>query len=181
MSAHIVEGYSKAKKYTNGVVVILLALCLCLTFVLVGCSSSEQASSSSSSESATSPQEGQAPYKSDEEMQEELDRQVEEGMLDISIQSIIDFEDGTSEGTANIENVPGNIYDMIVTIQNEDTEETYYESELLKPNQFIEKIKLNQDLDAGSYPCIATFTAYNQETGEEEGQAAAKITIEVAN
>ena len=85
-------------------------------------------------------QTGQAPYKSAEEMQAELDRQVEEGMFNISIASAIQFADGTSSGTAYIENVPGNRYNMQVVITDDATKEVLYESGVLAPNQFIEEI-----------------------------------------
>lgn len=170
------EGKSPVSQKVR-IVAALMAACLCMSFALVGCSSA----SSSNESSSNAPQDGQAPYKSEEEMQAELDSKVEEGMLDISISSKIDFENGTSEGVANIENVPGNIYDIKVSIELSDTGEVVYESPLMTPNQYIEKIKLNRDLDAGTYPAIATFTAYNTEDGVEEGQAAAEITIEVAN
>lgn len=126
-------------------------------------------------------QNGQAPYKTQEEIQAELDRTVEEGMFNISIASAIQFEDGASEGTAYIENVPGNHYLMKVTITDDDSGEVLYESGVLKPNQFIEKIALAKDLDAGMYPATATFTAMDETTYEEIGRAAAKVSINVAN
>lgn len=122
---------------------------------------------------------GQAPYKTEEEMQEELNRTVEEGMLDISIVSVIDFDDGTSEGIAYIENVPSNIYNMQVTITQDDTGDVLYESGILEPNHYIEKIKLTRDLDAGEYNATATFTALDKDSLNEVGQAAAKVTVNV--
>ncbi len=124
---------------------------------------------------------GQAPYKSAEEMQAELDRVVDEGMFNISIASAIQFDDGTSTGTAYIENVPGNHYLMQVSITEDATGELLYESGVLKPNQFIEEIALAKDLDAGTYPATATFTALDETTHEETGRAAAKININVLN
>lgn len=124
---------------------------------------------------------GQAPYKSAEEMQAELDRVVDEGMFNISIASAIQFDDGTSPGTAYIENVPGNHYLMRVSITEDATGDLLYESGVLKPNQFIEEIALAKDLDAGTYPATATFTALDETTHEETGQAAAKININVLN
>ncbi|WP_165062493.1 hypothetical protein [Adlercreutzia sp. ZJ154] len=126
-------------------------------------------------------QTGQAPYKSQEEMQAELDRTVEEGMFNISIASVIQFEDGTSSGTAYIENVPGNHYLMKVTITEDDTGDVLYESGVLKPDQYIENIALAKDLDAGAHEATATFTALDEQTYEEVGKAAAKITINVLN
>lgn len=125
---------------------------------------------------------GQAPYKTEEEMQAELDRTVDEGMLNISIASEIKFPNGEGEGTAYIENVPSNRYDLSVAITLDDDDdasddEVIYESGILKPNNYIEKIKLNRVLPAGEYPATATFTAYDPDTQEKVGQAAAKITL----
>lgn len=124
-------------------------------------------------------QEGQAPYKTQAEIQAELDRIVEEGMFNISIASVIEFEDGTSEGVAYIENVPGNPYNMQVTITDDASGDVLYKSGVIKPNQYIPNIRLEKDLDAGTYPATATFKAYDTDTNEEVGQAAAKITLEV--
>ena len=126
-----------------------------------------------------SAQNGQAPYKTDEEKQAELDRVVEEGMLNISIASVIEFENGTSEGTAYIENVPSNKYVMKVTITLDSNNEVVYESGGIKPDSHIDTIKLTKDLEAGTYPATATFTAYDPDSLDEVGQAAAKITIVV--
>lgn len=122
---------------------------------------------------------GQAPYKSEAEIQAELDRRVEEGMLNISIASVIDFEDGASEGTAFIENVPSNRYVMQVDITLDDTGEQVYQSGGLKPDSYIEKIALSKDLDEGSYPATATFHALDPDTLSEIGSAAAKVTLNV--
>lgn len=124
-------------------------------------------------------QEGQAPYKTQEEMQAELDRIVEEGMFNISIASVIQFEDGASSGKAYIENVPGNRYLMQVTIVLDDDGETVFETKAVKPGQYIEDITLTKDLDQGTYPATATFTALDQESHEEVGKAAAKVTLNV--
>lgn len=124
-------------------------------------------------------QDGQAPYKTEEEMQAELNRVVEDGMLNISIASVITFKNGTSEGTAYIENVPSNKYVMKVTITLDNNNETVYESGGIKPDSHIDNIKLTQSLPAGTYPATATFTAYDPDSLDEVGQAAAKVTIVV--
>ncbi len=126
-------------------------------------------------------QNGQAPYKTQEEIIAELNRVVEEGMLNISIASVIDFENGTSEGTAYIENVPSNRYVLRVSIALDSTGEVVYQSGGLRPDSWIENIRLSEDLPAGSYPATATFIAYDPDSLEEVGQAAAKVTINVAS
>lgn len=161
------------KKNTLIVVIccVIAALAIWLLVWLFACNGSSLFDSNA--------QTGQAPYKSAEEMQAELDRQVEEGMFNISIASVIQFEDGASSGTAYIENVPGNRYNMQVVITDDATSEVLYESGILAPNQFIEDITLAKDLDPGTYNATATFKAIDPVTYEEVGQAAAKITLNV--
>ncbi|WP_139652693.1 hypothetical protein [Raoultibacter phocaeensis] len=124
-------------------------------------------------------QSGQAPYKTQEEIQAELDRVVEEGMFNISIASLIEFADGTSPGTAYIENVPGNRYLMQVTISLDDTGEAVYESKAIKPGSYIENVALATDLEPSDYPATATFAALDPDSREEIGRAAAKVTLSV--
>lgn len=124
---------------------------------------------------------GQLEGKTAEEIQAELDRVVEEGMFNISISSLVEFDSGTSEGELRIENVPNNHYLMRVFITRNDTGEQIYETDFIEPNFHIQSDKLDVDLPAGTYPCTATFHAYDQETEEEVGQAAAQITISVAS
>ncbi len=122
---------------------------------------------------------GQLDGKTDEEIQAELNRIVEEGMFNISISGEVEFASGTSEGELRIENVPGNQYLMQVTIVRDDNGRTVYESGIIEPNWHIQKARLSEDLPAGTYPCTATFYAYDAETEELVGQAAAKVSIVV--
>lgn len=127
----------------------------------------------------SSAKEGQASYKTLEEIEAERNRQMQEGMLNISIASVIEFQNGTSPGTAYIENVPSNRYVLKVTITTDSNGEVVYQSGGIKPDSFIEQITLTQPLAAGTYPSTATFTAYDPNTLEEVGQAAAKVTLVV--
>lgn len=122
---------------------------------------------------------GQAPYKTSEEMQEELDRIVEEGMFNISIATEIYFADGSSAGTAYIENIPGNRYDMQVSITLDATGEEVYASGAIAPGSYIGDITLSQDPGPGEHAATATFVALDRETHEEAGRAAAKVTLTV--
>lgn len=122
-------------------------------------------------------QEGQAPYKTPEEIQAELDRIVEEGMFNISIASTVQLEDGASDAELRIENVPNNPYLMKVELARDDTGDTIYTSGMIEPNHHIQKAKLDVDLDAGEYPCTAVFYAYDKQSEQLVGQAAAKLTV----
>lgn len=122
---------------------------------------------------------GQAPYKTAEEMQAELNRVVEEGMFNISIATEIAFADGSSPGTAYIENVPGNRYDMQVSIALDATGEEVYASGAIAPGSYLGDITLSQDPGPGEHAATATFVALDRETHEEAGRAAAKVTLVV--
>lgn len=122
---------------------------------------------------------GQLEGKTPEEIQAALDRVVEEGMFNISIASTVEFADGTAEGELRIENAPANHYLMKVEIARDDTGEVVYESGVIEPNHHIQKARLSADLDAGTYPCTATFFAFDPETEQPVGQAAAKLAINV--
>jgi hypothetical protein len=120
---------------------------------------------------------GILPDMSEAEIQAELDRVVEEGMLNISIASEISFADGQSRGQANINNIEANNYIFKVAITLDDTGETVYESGGIQPGQYIQYIELERDLDVGQYPATASFTAYTQDTHQIVGSAAAQINL----
>lgn len=124
---------------------------------------------------------GILPDMSEEEIQAELNRVVEEGMLNISIASDISFEDGQSKGLANISNIAANNYIFKVAVTLDDTDETVYQSGGIKPGQYIQYIELEEDLEKGEYPATAVFTAYTQDTHQIVGSAGAQLTLYVEN
>lgn len=125
--------------------------------------------------------EGSYVGKSEEEILADLNRIVEEGMMNISIAATVTFEDGTSEGEARIENIAANTRDQKVTITLNDTGEVVFESGAIAPGSYLQYIKLNKDLEAGTYMATATFQGYDPETHEERGAAAAEIRLVVLN
>lgn len=161
--------------------VFYVALVVAVVAVLVACFFAFRSCSPSSEGRDPNAALGQLEGKTQEEIQAELDRIVEEGMFNISISSIVKFEDGQSEGDLRIENVPNNPYLMKVEISRDDTGEVVYASGMIEPNHHIQSAKLSVDLDAGDYPCTAVFYAHDPETEELVGQAAAKLTISVLN
>lgn len=115
----------------------------------------------------------------EEEIQAELDRVIEDGMFNISIASAIVFETPSAEGQARIENIAANHYHMQVDILLDETGETVYSSQLIQPGYSIEYIKLNRELEPGEYPATAVFSAITQEELQLFGTAAAQITLYV--
>lgn len=125
----------------------------------------------------TEAMEGRIARMSEEEIQAELDRVVEEGMFNISIASAIIFDPKTGEGEARIENVAANHYHMQVDIILDETEETVYSSKLIKPGYSIENIKLTKQLRPGIYEATAIFSAITQEEMQLLGTAGAMIRL----
>ena len=169
------EPQKKEKKPASFWVAIVLAIIAVVIAILFGLQQCDFVSSLRDPNGSL----GQLEGKTSEEIQAELDRQVEEGMFNISIASAVEFADGTSEGALKIENVPGNRYLMQVTITDDATGQVVYTSGILDPNYHIQNAKLDVDLEPGVYDCTALFTALDPETEEEVGHAAAKITITV--
>lgn len=126
-------------------------------------------------------QEGDFEKKSQEELQEELNKKVEEGMMNISMNLNPIFEDGTSEGNLLIMNEEINRYPQIIEIYRKDTNELIYRSGLIPVGSRVEYGKLLVDLDAGQYPCIAYFNGINEETATLMGKAGAEIMLTVKN
>jgi len=122
---------------------------------------------------------GRIQMMSEDQIQQELDRLVEEGMFNISIASAIVFDSPQAEGQARIENVEANRYHMQVDIRLDDTGELVYASKLIQPGYSIENIRLSKQLSPGEYTATAVFSAITKEELQLFGQAAAQIKLYV--
>lgn len=124
-------------------------------------------------------QEGGLTLKSKEEIQEELNRKVEEGMINISMNTSPVFEDGKAKGDLMIVNSERNNYPQVVYIVLKDTQEEIYRSGAIPVGSKIEYAPLDVDLDPGVYDCVAYFNNVDVESGAYLGTAGAEIQITV--
>ncbi len=108
-----------------------------------------------------------------------LNEKVEEGMINISMNTSPTFKDGTSEGNLMIVNEGINRYPQMVEITRNDTGETIYKSGAIPVGSKIESDTLDVDLEAGDYECTAMFHNLDPETGVSLGCAGAIIHITV--
>lgn len=115
------------------------------------------------------------------EVQDILNSVVEEGMFNVSMNAKAVFNDAKSEGSIGLENIPQNRYYCRVVIRRDDTNEVLYESQGLKPGQYIDKIKLKKNLPAGDYACTAQVIATDPESLDDIGQVQVKIQVSVLN
>ena len=118
---------------------------------------------------------------SPEEIAERLNQKVEEGMINISMNTAPYFENGTAEGNVMIVNESINNYPQQVEFIRNDTGEQIYESGAIAVGSKIEHAKLDAALPAGTYECTAYFHNLNPETGEIIGTAGAIINITIKN
>ena len=108
-----------------------------------------------------------------------LNAKVEEGMINISMNTSPNFRDGTAEGNLMIVNEEVNRYPQVVEITHNDTSEMIYKSGAIPVGSKIEHAKLSVDLPAGTYECTAMFYNVDPNTGSYLGCAGAIISITV--
>ncbi len=108
-----------------------------------------------------------------------LNEKVEEGMINISMNTTPNFADGTSAGNLMIVNEGINRYPQVVEITRSDTNELIYKSGAIPVGSKVENAKLSVDLDAGTYECTALFYNVDPDSGAYLGCAGAIIQITV--
>ena len=118
---------------------------------------------------------------SPEEIAERLNQKVEEGMINISMNTAPYFENGTAEGNLMLVNESINNYPQKVQIVRNDTGEQIYESGAIAVGSKIERAKLDVVLPTCTYECTAYFHNLDPETGEIIGTAGAIINITIKN
>ena len=112
-------------------------------------------------------------------IRDSLNEKVEEGMINISMNTSPVFADGTSKGSLMIVNEEVNNYPQVVEISRDDTGELIYKSGAIPVGSKIESAKLSVDLDPGTYKCTALFYNVDPDTGDYLGCAGAVVTVTV--
>ena len=108
-----------------------------------------------------------------------LNEKVEEGMINISMNTSPVFADGTSKGSLMIVNSDINRYPISVEISRNDTGEVIYTSKAVPVGSKIEADKLDVVLDAGTYECTAMFFNLDPDIGDKLGSAGVVIELTV--
>ncbi len=116
---------------------------------------------------------------SPEEIAERLNQKVEEGMINISMNTAPYFENGAAEGNIMIVNESINNYPQQVEFIRNDTGEQIFQSKAIPVGSKIERAALDVELPAGTYECTAMFHNLDPVSGEIIGTAGAIITITI--
>ena len=121
--------------------------------------------------------EGGIVTRSQEEIQAELNQKVEEGMINISMNTSPTFPSGKEKGNLFIVNSEVNNYPQVVYILRKDTGEEIYRSKGIPVGSKIEYAPLDVELPAGEYDCVAYFNNVDPVSGTILGTAGAEIKI----
>lgn len=119
---------------------------------------------------------------SDEQQQsavDDLNKQVEDGMITMSMNTNPVFENGDAKGNLLIENDKSNKHPQVVEIYRNDTKGLIYKSNMIPVGKFINEDTLDVKLSKGEYECTAYFNAVDEKTGEKLGTSGANIIIHV--
>lgn len=108
-----------------------------------------------------------------------LNEKVEEGMINISMNTSPNFKNGISAGNLMIVNESINRYPQMVEITRNDTSDVIYKSGAIPVGSKIEADTLDVELSVGTYECTAMFHNVDPETGVSLGCAGAIIHITI--
>lgn len=129
--------------------------------------------------------EGFLPGKTEEEIQAELSRIIDENMMNVSMNAVPTVRDGKIN--VAIENVPGNNYWQQVDLyiypdkDHEKEQELIYQSGVIKPGFYIESGDVLKNLEPGEYDGRAVFHAIYPDTMEELNAPEMTVVVKVEN
>lgn len=106
---------------------------------------------------------GVMPGMTPEEIQRYLNEKADKSKFTIDVNSHLEFDDAESKGYLRLINGRNSAYAIKFTIRLEDTNQEIYKSALVKPEQYIEYIKLSKKLSPGTYRAIGTYEFYDLE------------------
>lgn len=111
----------------------------------------------------------------------DLNAQVEDGMITMSMNANPVFDNGTAKGNLLIENDKSNKNPQVIQIYRNDTDELIYTSGKLPVGSCINEDTLDVVLPSGEYECTAYFNAIDDISGEKLGTSGANIVIHILN
>lgn len=125
---------------------------------------------------------GIMPGMSPEEIQKYLNEQADKSKFVIDLNSQLEFDDANSQGYLRLINGKNSAYAIKFTIRLEDSNEEIYKSSLVKPEQYIEYIKLSKKLNKGTYRAIGTYEFYDlTHTDVKVSEQEVVLNIEIKN
>lgn len=106
---------------------------------------------------------GLMPGMTPEEIQKYLNEKADKSMFTINVNTDLEFDDSKSKAYLRLINGKNSAYAIKFTIKLDNSNKVVYKSALVKPEQYIEYIKLNKKLEKGTYKAIGVYEFYNPE------------------
>ena len=104
---------------------------------------------------------GIMPGMTPEEIERYLNERADKSKFTIDINSHLEFDDADSKAYLRLINGKNSAYAIKFTIRLEDTDEVIYKSSLVRPEEYIEYIKLKKKLKPGTYRAIGTYEFFD--------------------
>lgn len=115
-----------------------------------------------------------------EDIMNEMDEKVSEGMFECKMTTAWTFDDGKSSApNAYVANVENNLYTLYFDVYEETTNELLYSSPMLPVGTEIKNFKLDKELPAGEYDAVVMYTMVDENL-EEVSSVGFKVTISVS-
>jgi len=120
--------------------------------------------------------------KTREEIQEELNRKLEEGMMSVSVRAALYAKVGERDVEVRFQNKASNTMDQrLKLVMTDNEQDVLYYSQAISPNEYIGTITMNRAFETpGAYPVTALVEGYNRATHAHVGDAGAEITLYVS-
>ncbi len=112
---------------------------------------------------------------------EEMRQEVEEGMFECNMSMTWTFPDGSAASKdAYVVNSTNNKYPVYFDVELKDTGEKIYSSPVLPVGADLKNIKLDKDLDPGTYKAVVMYSLIRDEKSQEViSSAGFVVTINV--
>lgn len=115
-----------------------------------------------------------------ENIMDEMDEKVSEGMFECKMTTAWTFDDGKSSApNAYVANVENNLYTLYFDVYEETTNELLYSSPMLPVGTELKNFKLDKELPAGEYDAVVMYTMVDENL-EEVSSVGFKVTITVS-
>jgi hypothetical protein len=117
------------------------------------------------------------------DIMDQMREEVAEGMFECEMSMTWTFDNGQAESKdAYVANSTNNTHPILFDVYMKDTEELLYSSPVLPVGTNLTNIKLDKELEAGSYQATVMYSLLEDEESQEEiSSAGFVITINVLN
>lgn len=114
----------------------------------------------------------------DESDKDKIKEKVQDGMFSVKMNTTWNFEDGTKPSTdAILANSTANKHPAYCEVSLQDTGEIVYTSPVIPVGSKVDELKLDKDLDAGTYKAICKYNILDDEEETVKNTLSVTITI----